>query len=96
MRKQAKDECSDKTKTMEYVKCRAEKMEKEQGYPVDKAFDTAWSIACKHKKLPDSKEHCQKKPSEYFPKKKKATNTRNSKRIDICNWRNNFITSVTS
>lgn len=72
--KQAKDECSDKNKTMEYVKCRAEKMEKEQGYPVDKAFATAWSIACKHKKLPDSKEHCQKKPSEYFPKKKKASN----------------------
>ena len=71
--KTAGDECSDKTKTMEYVKCRAEKMEKEQGYPVDKAFATAWSIACKHKKLPDSKEHCQKKPSEYFPKKKKAS-----------------------
>lgn len=70
----AGDECSDKTKTMDYVKCRAEKMEKEQGYPVDKAFATAWSIACKHKKLPDSGEHCQKKPSEYFPKKKKATN----------------------
>ena len=74
MRKKAGDGCSDKTKTMDYVKCRAEKMEKEQGYPVDKAFATAWSIACKHKKLPDSGEHCQKKPSEYFPKKKKATN----------------------
>ena len=69
----AEDECSGKTKTMDYVKCRAEKMEKEQGYPVDKAFATAWSIACKHKKLPDSGEHCQKKPSEYFPKKKKAS-----------------------
>ena len=70
--KQAEDECSGKTDTMDYVKCRATKMEKEQGTPADKAFPTAWSIACKYKRdqLSDADEHCQKKPSEYFKSKK--------------------------
>ena len=68
----AEDECSGKTDTMDYVKCRATKMEKEQGTPADKAFPTAWSIACKYKRdqLSDADEHCQKKPSEYFKAKK--------------------------
>ena len=68
----AEDECSGKTDTMDYVKCRATKMEKEQGTPADKAFPTAWSIACKYKRdqLSDADEHCQKKPSEYFKSKK--------------------------
>lgn len=68
----AADECSGKTDTMDYVKCRATKMEKEQGTPADKAFPTAWSIACKYKRdqLSDADEHCQKKPSEYFKSKK--------------------------
>lgn len=68
----AEDECSGKTDTMDYVKCRATKMEKEQGTPADKAFPTAWSIACKYKRdqLNDADEHCQKKPSEYFKSKK--------------------------
>jgi hypothetical protein len=68
----AEDECSGKTNTLDYVKCRATKMEKEQGTPADKAFPTAWSIACKYKRdqLSDADEHCQKKPSEYFKSKK--------------------------
>ena len=68
----AEDECSGKTDTMDYVKCRATKMEKEQGTPADKAFPTAWSIACKYKRdqLSDADEHCQKKPNEYFKAKK--------------------------
>lgn len=68
----AEDECSGKTDTMDYVKCRATKMEKDQGTPAEKAFPTAWSIACKYKRdqLSDADEHCQKKPSEYFKAKK--------------------------
>ena len=67
----AEDECSGKTDTMDYVKCRATKMEKEQGTPADKAFPTAWSIACgiNGDQLSDADEHCQKKPSEYFKAK---------------------------
>ena len=68
----AEDECSGMTNTMDYVHCRAKKMEKEQGTPADKAFPTAWSIACKYKRdqLSDADEHCQKKPNEYFKSKK--------------------------
>lgn len=68
----AEDECSGMTNTMDYVKCRATKMEKEQGTSADKAFPTAWSIACKYKRdqLSDADEHCQKKPNEYFKSKK--------------------------
>lgn len=68
----AEDECSGKTDTLDYVRCRAKKMEKEQGTPADKAFPTAWSIACKYKRdqLSDADEHCQKKPNEYFKSKK--------------------------
>jgi hypothetical protein len=70
--KQAEDECSGMTNTMDYVHCRAKKMEKENGTSADKAFPTAWSIACKYKRdqLSDADEHCQKKPNEYFKSKK--------------------------
>lgn len=68
----AEDECSSITDTMDYVRCRAKKMEKEQGTPADKAFPTAWSIACKYKRdqLDDADEHCKQKPSGYFKSKK--------------------------
>lgn len=72
--RKAEDECSGKTETMDYVKCRATKMEKEQGTSPDKAFPTAWSIACKYKRdqLTDADEHCQRKPSGYFKGKKSS------------------------
>ena len=72
--RKAEDECSGKTETMDYVKCRATKMEKEQGTPAEKAFPTAWSIACKYKRdqLTDADEHCQRKPSGYFKGKKSS------------------------
>ena len=69
----AEDECSSKKKTMDYVHCRAKKM-KSDGYTDDKAYPTAWSIACGAKRqkgdLEDAEEHCQRKPSEYFTGKK--------------------------
>lgn len=71
MIKRVADECSGKTKSMDYVKCRAEKL-KEQGQEESAAFATAWSIACKYKRdgLEDSKDHCKQPASAYFKKKK--------------------------
>ena len=68
------DQCSGKTKSMDYVKCRAEDLQS-KGQEEGASYATAWSIACKYKRdgLEDADEHCKQPASGYFKKKKAST-----------------------
>ena len=84
--KRKADGCSGISKTMPYVKCRAESL-KEKGQEDSAAFATAWSIACKYKRdqLEDAEEHCQRPSGGYFTKKK-GENMKKKTSSDLGDW----------